>query len=128
MKHSDEQTTEIPESLREILDELDAETLDRVATVAQELAESKQESHQPSHSDSRNGNRDGNRDDDSSTEKVEPDTPETAEREERPDSVPGKATTVIKEINDNRYYYWQWRDGDKVKSKYMKPVDSTLSR
>jgi len=26
-----------------------------------------------------------------------------------PDDVPTKATITIKEINDNRYYYWQWR-------------------
>ena len=35
-----------------------------------------------------------------------------------PDDVPAKATITIKEINDNRYYYWQWREGDRVKSKY----------
>ncbi len=39
-----------------------------------------------------------------------------------PDDVPSKATITIKEINDNRYYYWQWRDGQKVKSKYKGPV------
>jgi hypothetical protein len=42
-----------------------------------------------------------------------------------PDDVPTKATITVKEINDNRYYYWQWRDGDKVRSKYKGPVDST---
>lgn len=36
--------------------------------------------------------------------------------------VPQKATLTIKEINDNRYYYWQWRDGDKIRSKYKGPV------
>jgi len=41
-----------------------------------------------------------------------------------PDDVPAKATITIKEINDNRYYYWQWRDGEKVKSKYKGPVNS----
>jgi len=40
-----------------------------------------------------------------------------------PDDVPLKATITIKEINDNRYYYWQWRDGDKVRSKYKGPVN-----
>ena len=40
-----------------------------------------------------------------------------------PDDVPSKATITIKEINDNRYYYWQWREGDKVKSKYKSPVN-----
>jgi hypothetical protein len=41
-----------------------------------------------------------------------------------PDDVPAKATITIKEINNNRYYYWQWREGDKVTSKYKGPVKS----
>jgi len=40
-----------------------------------------------------------------------------------PDDVPAKATITIKKINNNRYYYWQWRDGDKIKSKYKEPVN-----
>ena len=48
------------------------------------------------------------------------------EIDERPDDlsddVPSKATITIKEINDNRYY-WQWRDGETVTSKYKGPVN-----
>jgi len=40
-----------------------------------------------------------------------------------PDDVPAKATITIKEINDNRYYYWQWRESNKVTSKYKGPVN-----
>jgi hypothetical protein len=40
-----------------------------------------------------------------------------------PDDVPAKATITIKEINDNRYYYWQWRDGNRVRSQYKSPVN-----
>ena len=40
-----------------------------------------------------------------------------------PDEVPMKATINIKEIKGNHYYYWQWREGDKVKSKYKGPVN-----
>lgn len=40
-----------------------------------------------------------------------------------PDDVPTKATITIKKINDNRYYYWQWRDGEKIRSKYKSPVN-----
>ena len=43
--------------------------------------------------------------------------------DERPDDIPSKATITIKEINDNRYYYWQWRDGEKICSKYKSPVN-----
>ena len=42
---------------------------------------------------------------------------------ERPDDVPAKATITIKEINDNRYYYWQWREGEKIRSQYKGPVN-----
>ena len=41
-----------------------------------------------------------------------------------PDDVPAKATITIKEINNNRYYYWQWRQGDSVRSKYKGPVSA----
>ncbi|WP_135665738.1 hypothetical protein [Halorhabdus rudnickae] len=40
-----------------------------------------------------------------------------------PDDVPAKATITVKEINDNRYYYWQWREGETVTSKYKGPVN-----
>jgi len=43
--------------------------------------------------------------------------------DELPDDVPSRATITIKEINDNRYYYWQWREGDKIRSQYKGPVD-----
>ena len=42
--------------------------------------------------------------------------------EDLPDDVPSKATITIKEINDNRYYYWQWREGEKIRSQYKGPV------
>ncbi|WP_336331040.1 MULTISPECIES: hypothetical protein [unclassified Haloarcula] len=55
---------------------------------------------------------------------VDSDEDEVDERQdELPDNVPPKATVTIKEINDNRYYYWQWREGDKVISKYKGPVN-----
>jgi hypothetical protein len=44
--------------------------------------------------------------------------------EDLPEDVPSKATITIKAINDNRYYYYQWRDGERIKSKYKGPVDS----
>jgi hypothetical protein len=56
--------------------------------------------------------------------KRESDNDEIDERpDDLPDDVPSKATITIKEINDNRYYYWQWREGEKVKSKYKGPVN-----
>lgn len=43
--------------------------------------------------------------------------------DDRPDDVPSKTTITVKAINDNRYYYWQWRDGEQIKSKYKSPVN-----
>jgi len=40
-----------------------------------------------------------------------------------PNDVPSEATITIKEINDNRYYYWQWREGETVTSTYRGPVN-----
>ncbi|MCD2201861.1 hypothetical protein [Halobacterium sp. KA-6] len=40
----------------------------------------------------------------------------------RPDEAPAKATITVKEIN-NRYYYWQWQDGEHVSSAYKGPVN-----
>ncbi|MDG5777064.1 hypothetical protein VB773_21310 [Haloarculaceae archaeon H-GB2-1] len=45
-------------------------------------------------------------------------------QDDRPDDVPAKATITVKEINENRYYYWQWRDGDAIRSKYKGPVSA----
>lgn len=39
------------------------------------------------------------------------------------DDAPASATLTIKEINENRYYYWQWRESEKIKSEYIQPVD-----
>jgi hypothetical protein len=33
-----------------------------------------------------------------------------------------KGTITTKTINDNDYYYLQWRDGDQIKSQYIAPV------
>ena len=93
----------LPTELVEILNESSPEQLQEVAHYAEELAEHiERESCLEKKSDE-------------------------AEVEERsndlPDDLPTKATITIKEINDNRYYYWQWREGEKVTSKYKGPVD-----
>jgi len=35
------------------------------------------------------------------------------------DDVADNATVTIKQINKNAYFYWQWRDGDSIKSKFI---------
>ena len=42
--------------------------------------------------------------------------------DERPDGVPGKASIVVKEIDGNRYEYWQWWEDGGTKSQYKGPA------
>ncbi|CQH46014.1 uncharacterized protein HHUB_1186 [Halobacterium hubeiense] len=88
--------TGLPDELVDSLEACSPEQLRQVATYADELATYR---------------------DEEPTETVaEP------EADDRPDAVPAKATITVKEINDNRYYYWQWRDGEHVHSAYKGPV------
>ena len=95
--------TELPTDVIDTLDDYSPELLRHVASYAEELAEYREREARLA-------------------EREEED--EVKKRaEDFPDSVPTKATITIKEINDNRYYYWQWRDGDKIRSKYKGPVN-----
>lgn len=98
---------DIPSDIVAALDDADVETLREVATYAEALAEYREREARLR---------------DAEEDEVE----EVTERpEDLPDDVPTKATITVKEINDNRYYYWQWRDGEKIKSKYKGPVNSS---
>lgn len=37
--------------------------------------------------------------------------------------APAKAHHTVKEIYGNRYHYLQWREGSKIKSEYVAPVN-----
>ncbi len=93
----------LPTEIVTTLNESDLEQLRDVATYAEALAEHKEREARL---------------------KESADQEEVEERpDDLPDNVPAKATVTIKEINNNRYYYWQWRKGDSVKSKYKGPVN-----
>jgi hypothetical protein len=95
--------TELPIEIVNTLNESTPERLRDVATYAEELTEHKER--------------------EARLEK-ELDEDDVEERpDDLPDDVPTKATITIKEINDSQYYYWQWRDGDKIRSQYKGPVD-----
>lgn len=42
-------------------------------------------------------------------------------REEK--DIPSKATLTTKRIDGRDYYYYQWREGDKITSEYVAPVN-----
>ena len=95
--------SELPTDVVDTLSDCSPELLRYVAQYAEELAEYREREARLKETDKRQ---------------------ETEERpDDLPDDVPSKATLTIKEINDNRYYYWQWREGDKVRSKYKGPVN-----
>ena len=82
----------LPTEIVNTLNESSPEQLQDVATYAEALAEHKEREACPEKPADQEG---------------------VEERpDDLPDDVPAKATITIKEINDNRYYYWQWRDGD----------------
>ena len=94
----------LPAKIVTTLNESTPEHLREVSTYAEALAEHKE--------------REARLEEDANQDEVE-------ERpDDLPDTVPAKATITIKEINDNRYYYWQWREGAKIRSQYKGPVDS----
>jgi hypothetical protein len=94
---------ELPTEIVDTLNSYSPEQLQHVARYAEELAEHKAREDRL---------------------KEESDDDDINERpDDLPDEVPSKATITIKEINANRYYYWQWREGDKIKSKYKSPVN-----
>jgi len=95
---------DLPTNIVDYLNGANADRLRDVAQYAEELAEHKErESRLEAESDG-----------------------EGAEQrpDDLPENVPTKATITVKEINGNRYYYWQWRDGDTVKSEYKGPVNA----
>jgi len=94
---------ELPADIVDTLNGYSPEQLKHVAQYAEELAEHKAREDRLAE---------------------ESDDDEIEERpDDLPDEVPSKATITIKEINDNRYYYWQWREEDKITSKYKGPVN-----
>jgi hypothetical protein len=95
--------TAIPSELLDRIDETSPNTLREIAKYAERLADYRERK---------------SRLEEASDDGVKQD----AGAEVTPDDVPPNATITVKEIKGNRYYYWQWRDGDKIRSKYKGPV------
>ncbi|WP_135827110.1 hypothetical protein [Halorussus ruber] len=94
---------ELPTDIVNTLNDSSPELLRHVASYAEDLAEYREREARLAEKEEEN---------------------EIEERpDDLPDDVPSKATITIKEINGNRYYYWQWRDGDKIRSQYKGPVN-----
>lgn len=99
----------IPKYIRKGMEKQDEQTLRDIADYAGALAEFRQAG--------------------TGEEKVVEDAGEEVETDHDEEfgrcDAPSRATRVIKEINENRYYYWQWREGEKIKSEYIGPVSDS---
>ncbi|WP_247004931.1 hypothetical protein [Halosolutus gelatinilyticus] len=111
---------ELDDDLRaflEALGEADLETLRTVATYVDELvawtdAERNAESGSSTGSDEATaGHRDRSADEEASGSEDPPDDPPF------PDDVPDGASVSVDEIAGTTYYYFQWREGDEIRSK-----------
>jgi hypothetical protein len=91
----------VPDDLDSQLQTLDPATLDDVAQRADHLAAEKRRQ-----------------------ERIAEHEQEQPDVGDRPEGVPSKASLTVKTINGNDYEYWQWRDGDSIKSKYHGPADA----
>ncbi|WP_284011185.1 hypothetical protein [Haloarcula pelagica] len=119
-----------PDDLTEpVLDELrtaDPAYLRRIAEYATDLATYREQQgvHDDQRGrDERHGNdKRGENDEQQESDEQEGRDADPSDRLDTPEGVPANATLTEKTINDNRYYYWQWRDGDRIKSKYEGPV------
>lgn len=119
-------STALPPEIRDILEESTPDQLLDIAEYSDALAGYKEKQTGVK----ANQIEDDQDDSDAAAEKHAEDRPpkdqplEDRSSEDRPDGVPAKASTTVKEINSNRYYYWQWRDGDRIRSQYKGPVES----
>ena len=96
----------IPQYILDGLDRQDAQTLQEISHYAEDLAAAKEAAAEAELEDD--------------DEVVREDSEDV---DDLPNDVPTKASIVVKNINSNRYYYYQWREGSKVKSKYKAPVN-----
>ena len=103
--------TEIPDTVDDWLDGLTAAQLDDVARLLERRAEDKRRQEWQT---------------DESTTEMTPSQSLDVQGDPLPEGVPAKATLTKKTINDNEYWYWQWRTDDgTVTSKYKCPVDQS---
>lgn len=96
------------DDLEDELTGLEPDELDDISQQIRELAEEKRRQEQVTEEDG-----------DEEEEKRE--SAVDSHGDEMPKDVPAKASLTVKTTNDNEYHYWQWRQGEKILSKYKGP-------
>lgn len=94
--------SDLPKYILEGLEKQSPKTLRRIARIADEMADRKERHLEVELEDQEVDKK-----------------PTDLERND----APSTATLTTKTINGNQYYYWQWREGEKIKSEYIRPVD-----
>jgi hypothetical protein len=94
---------ELGEGTVEVVEDLSTEELRALAQYAEELAEYREREQR--------------------LEEANDEADPFDEDESKGEGVPAKASKTVKEIDGNKYEYWQWREGDQIKSSYIGPVD-----
>lgn len=125
--------TDVPTAVRQALANQDAATLEAVADYARALAAHRREGTNLRQSEGESTRNDPDEESGSSEptaqEPIDGTPAEWAEDEweaaVRDAEAPARATLTVKTINDNRYYYLQWREGDHVRSAYVGPASPT---
>jgi hypothetical protein len=92
----------VPKYILEGFEKQSPETLREIAQVADEMADRKERQLEEELEEQEVGNRSNDLD---------------------WNDAPSSATLTTKKINGNQYYYWQRKDGEKLKSEYIGPVD-----
>ena len=104
---------DIPDEIDEWFNQLTANELEDVSRTTADMAENRRRVEQLQ----ANG-------EDDTDEEIMQERPRDSHGSEMPEGVPAKATLTKKTINDNEYWYWQWRTDDgTVTSKYKSPVN-----
>lgn len=125
MSKEEPDSGKIPQQILNELNQLSGETLREVSKYTEELAESKSRRGTSSENpEAKSADSSAALNAETSSNITSEDQSSVQDRGDVPDGVPRKASVTTKEINGNRYHYWQWREGEKVKSKYKGPADS----
>jgi len=113
---------QLPANVREPVAKQSPDRLRALATWADELADWK--TKREKHERAQRLGKDEQRSERSPDSEDQPDPPDELVEEVREELglPPSKGYTVIKTIDGRDYYYYQWREGDRVTSEYMKPV------
>lgn len=116
----------LPEEIVRYLRDASSQERQAIRSLVDEFESESEFEHGPPDSDGSESqpeiNSEQSPEDSLNNDTVEESASSTGQSDDPPDDVPANATLTVKEINDNRYYYWQWRDGDSIRSKYKGPV------